>query len=95
MLRLALLGLGHDLADGAAAHAAGAEGDVAEEAVVELSPRGLGDQFIDAGLIERGRGRVVVGADDVFLRRGQELRGGFGRERERRGHIRDYSGRRA
>ncbi len=86
-LGLALLGAGDDLADGAAAHAAGAEGDVAEEAVVELGPRRLLHELVDAGAVDRGRGRVVVGADDVLLGRGEELRGGFGGERERRGHI--------
>ena len=54
-LRLARLGLGDDLADGAAAHAAGAEGDVAEKAVVELGPGLRGEQLVDAGAVAVGR----------------------------------------
>ena len=86
-LRLARLGLGHDLADGAAAHAAGAEGDVAEEAVVELGPRLRREQFVDAGAVDRGGSGIAVNARDVLLRGGEKFRLGFRGESEGGGHI--------
>ena len=85
-LGLALLGLGDDFADGAAAHAAGAEGDVAEEAVVELGPGRGGEELVDAGAVAIGGGGIGVDAGDVVLRGGEEFRGGVAGELEGRGH---------
>jgi hypothetical protein len=71
---LALLGGGRDHADGAAAHTAGAEFEVAVKAVVEFRPSALGDQFVDA-LDRPGRkSGGEPGADD-FHAAGQQLAG--------------------
>ena len=72
----ALLGLGDDLAHGAAAHAAGAEGDVAVKAVVEFGPGLRREQFVDRGAVVRCGGRLVD-AGEVRLRGGEEFRAGF------------------
>jgi hypothetical protein len=62
------LGPGRDLADGAAAHAAGAELEVTVETVVEFAPLPAGDEFLQA-LLGPGRqaarepGVQVVGGD--------------------------------
>ena len=75
-----LAGLGrrrHD-GDGPATHAAGAELEVAIEAVVQLAPRFLRDEFLDAGVRPGGELRGEKCAQ-VFRGGGEEFAGLHGR----------------
>ncbi len=65
---LALLGGRRDAADGAPAHAAGAEGEIAIETVVQLGPVRAGYEFPDA--VERPGGQAGVQPGVEILDRG-------------------------
>ena len=78
-LRRAALGEGHDLADGAPAQPAGAEGERLKKAVIQLAPSRLGDQLLDARPVEE-RAAAVEKLQEILGR-------GFQQETLGRGFI--------